>query len=102
MLVSVARWRIAIFAVSLAAAAAEQEQGGAATVVVEPGARYRANWLYRFVFGTHWRDDWTTPVRVPVLELRTFDGGMAPVRRGGGLQTMNLRLKSAGGHTYAF
>ncbi|HYS08688.1 MAG TPA: hypothetical protein VEP66_08080 [Myxococcales bacterium] len=101
MLASVARWRIAIFAVSLAAAAAEDERG-AATVVVEPGPRYHANWLYRFVFGTHWREEWTTPVRVPVLELRIFDGGVAPVRRGGGLQTMNLRLESAGGQIYAF
>src|SRR5258707_8298083 len=101
MLASVARWRIAIFAVSLAAAAAEEERG-AATVVVEPGPRYHANWLYRFVFGTHWREEWTTPVRVPVLELRIFDGGVAPVRRGGGLQTMNLRLESAGGQIYAF
>ncbi|BDG05042.1 BamA/TamA family outer membrane protein [Anaeromyxobacter oryzae] len=73
-------------------------------VVVAPGAHYRAGSFFRFLFGGQWRDDWTTAIQVPELDLSTFDGGLAPVRRGGshGLQTNSLRLNSANGHTWAF
>src|SRR5207237_4311841 len=52
--------------------------------------------------GDQWRDVWTTPVEVPVLDLETFDGGLRPQRRGGGLQTKNLRLQSGNGETWVF
>ena len=72
-----------------------------ATTVV-PDARYGANWLYRFFFGSQWRDAWTVPIDAPVLDLDTFDGGLRPERRGGGLQTVNVHFKSANGRTWAF
>ncbi|MFL5312199.1 MAG: hypothetical protein ACJ79H_17335 [Myxococcales bacterium] len=74
----------------------------ARTVTVVPGARYHAGWLYRFFFGAHWRDAWTTPIEVPVLDLETFDGGLKPERLGGGLETTNLHFKSGNGRTWAF
>src|SRR5713101_3518812 len=39
------------------------------TVTVAAGSRYRDGWLYGFFLGEHWRDTWTTPVEVPVLDL---------------------------------
>src|SRR5438128_702671 len=62
------------------------------TVVIEPGARYRAGWLSRVFFGAQWRHLWTTPIEVPLLDLGSFDGGLTPIERGGGLQTKNLHL----------
>src|ERR1700737_3541227 len=55
--------------------------------VVTPGPGYGGGWVKRLFLGGQWRDVWTTPVEVPVLDLKTFDGGLRPVRRGGGLQT---------------
>ncbi len=72
------------------------------TRTVAPGGRYEAGWLSRLVLGEQWRDLWTTPIEVPVLNLQTFDGGLRPQRRGGGLQTTNLRLKSGAGRTWVF
>jgi hypothetical protein len=72
------------------------------TVVVAPGARYGASWPFRIFFGGQWRDHWTTAIRVRKLDLSTFDGGLRPVRRGGGQQTKSFRLKSANGRTWAF
>jgi hypothetical protein len=69
---------------------------------VTPGPGYGAGWFARLVLGSQWRDVWTTPVEVPVLDLQVFDGGLRPQRRGGGLQTVNLRLKSGNGHAWAF
>jgi hypothetical protein len=68
---------------------------------VELGERYRAGWLQRFFLGAHWREAWTTPIEVPVLDLDAFDGGLKPDRLGGGLETNNLHFKSGNGRTWA-
>ncbi len=67
----------------------------ARTVTVAPGARYRAGWLYSFFLGAHWREAWTTPVEVPVLDLEAFDGGLRPDRPGGGMETTNLHFTTS-------
>ncbi len=71
-------------------------------VVVEAGKRYRASWLTRLFLGQQWRDLWTTPIELPVLDLASFDGGLSPDREGGGMQTKNLRFKSANGRRWVF
>src|SRR5439155_1649161 len=50
----------------------------------------------------HYRDLWTTPVRVEVLDLARVGGGLTPTKRGGGRQTKSLRFQSADGRTYVF
>jgi hypothetical protein len=72
------------------------------SAVVVPDARYAANPVYRFFFGTQWRDAWTVSIEAPVLDLDHFDGGLVPERRGGGLQTINVHFKSANGRTWVF
>jgi hypothetical protein len=85
------------------AGAASSAAGGepARTVTVMLGARYRAGWLYKLFLGAHWREAWTTPIEVPVLDLEAFDGGLRPDRLGGGSETKNLHFKSANGRTWA-
>ena len=84
-----------------AAQSSDSLRPGAAVTVV-PGAHYRAGGLHRALFGAHYRDLWTTPVRVEVLDLETYAGGLTPTRRGGGKQTRTLRLESADGRKWAF
>ena len=74
--------------------------GGFVTIV--PGAHYRAGGLHRALFGAHYRDLWTTPIRVEVLDLATFAGGLTVTRRGGGKQTKTLRFDSRDGRKWAF
>jgi hypothetical protein len=71
-------------------------------VVVAPGPEYGASWFSRILLGDQWREVWTTPVEAPILDLSTFDGGLTPVQRGGGLQTKNLRLESKTGNVWVF
>lgn len=71
-------------------------------VTIAPGAHYRASGLHRALFGAHYRDLWTTPIRVEVLDLATYAGGLAATRRGGGKQTRTLRLESPDGRKWAF
>lgn len=77
-----------------------ESDGYSATVI--PGGEYAAGRLRQFFVGEHYRDLWTTPIRVPVLNLSTFAGGLTPLRQGGGRQTMSLRLKARDGRQFVF
>ncbi len=70
--------------------------------VVVPGSRYRAGGLHELLFGAHYRELWTTPIRVERLDLRGFAGGLRPTERGGGKQTRSLRFAGADGREYQF
>lgn len=61
---------------------------------------YQASGVKRFLFGSHYREAWTTPVQVPVLDLADEKGGLEIVRKGGGRQTKSLHLKDAEGNRY--
>ncbi|MCP5063661.1 MAG: BamA/TamA family outer membrane protein [Ignavibacteriae bacterium] len=71
-------------------------------LLITPGSEYEAGALHSFIFGKHWRDVWTVPVKVEVLSLEKFAGGLTPIKRGGGFQTKSLRLKGNDGHIWKF
>ena len=87
----------ALLALAPAAPLAAQD-----SVTVVAGPEYRAGPLKRRLLGTEYRDLWTAPVRVPVLDLGTFAGGLTPTEPGGGNQTVSLRFRGADGVEYAF
>jgi hypothetical protein len=72
------------------------------TVVVPASTSYNAGSLHRRLLGDNYRDLWATPMRVPVLDLGTFAGGLHPLKEGGGNQTRSLRLANASGAEYVF
>ena len=72
------------------------------SVTIAPGAHYKAGGFHRFLLGGAYRDLWTTPLRVPVLNLRTFAGGLRPDKEGGGQQTKSLHLVNPDGVEYVF
>lgn len=79
-----------------------QESPDGRNVVTAAGERYRAGAFHRLVLGRHYRDLWTTPIEVEVLDLSTFAGGITPLQRGGGLSTRSLRFLGSDGREYAF
>jgi hypothetical protein len=76
--------------------------GTESTVVVVPGARYRAGAFHEFFLGENYRELWATPIRVEVLSLSATGGGLTPTDRGGGLQTASLRFKGGDKREYVF
>jgi hypothetical protein len=60
----------------------------------------KAGSIRRFFYGDHYRKEWATPVDIQILDLETYAGGLTPVKLGGGLQTMSLRLEGADGKEY--
>src|SRR5688572_22727674 len=65
---------------------------GTDSVSIAAGPGYAAGGLRRALLGDNYRDEWTTPIKVPVLNLGTFAGGLTPTRLGGGRQTRSLRF----------
>ena len=67
-----------------------------------PGAKYAKSGIWVVFAGRHYRDLWTVPIRVPVLSLQRFAGGLTPLRAHAGHQTTSLRFAGADGKQYQF
>ncbi|RDV13416.1 hypothetical protein DXT99_19695 [Pontibacter diazotrophicus] len=70
------------------------------TIYVAAGPHYGRSRLHTFFYGKHYRDVWTLPVEVPVLDIGTAHGGLTPMKLGGSRQTINLRLQDTTGTEY--
>ena len=79
-----------------------QRSGPLTASRVTAGARYQAGGFHRFFLGGTYRDLWTTKIRVPVLDLHTFAGGLTVGKAGGGVQTKSLKFTTAEGLEYVF
>ncbi|MFH0736438.1 MAG: hypothetical protein V1773_18765 [bacterium] len=71
-------------------------------ITVIPAKEYEAGWLFKIFFGQHWRQLWTIPIDVEVINLNTFGGGLTPLEKGGGFQTKSLKFKGADGNIWKF
>jgi len=54
------------------------------------------NWL----LGDHYRAEWATPVKFPVLDIKTAEGGLIPYKMGGGKQTASLKARNEEGYYF--
>ena len=66
-----------------------------------PNPSLPASAFHEFWLGANWRQAWGTPVTAPVLNLRTFAGGLKPFREGGN-QSRTLRFYGGDGKIYVF
>jgi hypothetical protein len=75
------------------------------STAVVSGPQYDANWLHARILGENYRTVWTTPIRVPVLDLCAFAGGLTVIPRpdtAGGKQTLSIRFRGGNGREYVF
>jgi hypothetical protein len=75
---------------------------GPDTAEVVAGPVFAAGGFHRSMLGANYRDLWTKRVRLPVLHLDKFAGGVIPTRVGGGKQTRSLRLATPDSVEYVF
>lgn len=61
---------------------------------------FNNGFLWRMVWGKHYRDSYEATVNVPAIDLNTYKGGLSPLKRGGGYQTNSLRLGAKDGKEY--
>ena len=74
---------------------------GATTHTVIPGARYDNDGFERWLLGAGYRDIWTLPIEIPVLDLDTAKGGLTILETGGFGQSFTLEMRGADGLEYA-
>ena len=68
------------------------------TVVVYPnGDIYQAGKFKRFWFGNNYREEWVTPIEIPLFDFRNENGKMKIIKQGGNFQTTTLRLEDEAG-----
>ncbi|RYY18851.1 MAG: hypothetical protein EOO04_23140, partial [Chitinophagaceae bacterium] len=63
-----------------------------ANKTVVAGPQYNRSRLHHFLWGSHYRKEWSTPVTIKVFYLDTANGGLTAYDKGGSRQTMSLRL----------
>ena len=61
----------------------------------------KTRWFKRMLLGGHYRESHRLELEFPVLDLSTEQGGLSPVRVGGGNQTNSLRLEDPSGGQWA-
>jgi hypothetical protein len=56
--------------------------------------------LHRVFFGNNYRAEWSDSTYLPLIDLAQVDGGLKPLRLGGGHQTISLRLVASSGREW--
>ena len=72
------------------------------TTTVVAGEQYEGGSTRRKLLGNNYRDLWTTPIRVPYLDIGGTAGGLTPTETGGGNQTRSLRFVDRDGMGWVF
>jgi hypothetical protein len=72
------------------------------TQKVVASSKYEVSGLHKWFLGKNYRELWKIPIHVETLDLQTFAGGLVPVMRVGGMQTLGLALKGGDGRNYTF
>ncbi|HVF96775.1 MAG TPA: metallophosphoesterase, partial [Flavisolibacter sp.] len=71
------------------------------SVLIAANPKLEGSFLKNLFIGHNYRKEWTTPVKIPVLDLGTDMGGLTPDKQGGGKQTRSLRVKDKAGKEWA-
>jgi hypothetical protein len=96
------RKNITLLLISLlfyAAGYAQQVKNDSIRIAVEPEYN-QVGKAHRFWFGNNYRALWAAPVKLRVLRLEDEKGGLKILQKGGGLQTMSLRLRDSTGQQW--
>lgn len=56
--------------------------------------------VHRWLFGENYRKEWAMPVKLPVIRLSKINGGLTPIRQGGGMESKSLRLQDKTGREW--
>ncbi|BDD05866.1 BamA/TamA family outer membrane protein [Aureibacter tunicatorum] len=69
-------------------------------VITIASDKYKAGKGKEKFFGKNYREEWATPVKVPVFDIGSERGGLKIVQRGGGQATKSLRLEDSLGNQF--
>ncbi len=67
---------------------------------VAASSQYAASEMKKLFLGENYRAEWAQPITVPVFDIGKINGGLKILQKGGGQQTLSLRLEDSTGHEY--
>jgi hypothetical protein len=67
---------------------------------VSPDSTKIAKGLSKVLYGDLNRATWTAEISVPYLDIHKEKGGLTPIKKGGGMQTISLRMLGGDGKQY--
>ena len=70
------------------------------TVRVKASDQYRAGIGKQKIFGENYRSAWAQEIDVPVFDLGSEQGGLKILQKGGGMQTLSLRMEDSTGKEF--
>ncbi len=72
------------------------------TVTLKASGKYNKSALHNFFWGSHYRKEWNTPVKIRKVYLDTMRGGLIPYQTGGSRQTKSIRVTDKKEQEYVF
>ncbi len=70
-------------------------------VLANASDQYAAGKSHKKWLGENYRAEWARKINVPVFNINEEHGGLKITQRGGGHQTISLRLEDSNGHAYS-
>jgi hypothetical protein len=70
--------------------------------IVKAGEQYNTSAFHEWLWGKHYRKEWSTPVKVRYIDIDSAGGGLSPTRLGGGRQSTTLHLIGENDKQYVF
>ncbi|MEO6404938.1 MAG: ShlB/FhaC/HecB family hemolysin secretion/activation protein [Ferruginibacter sp.] len=70
-----------------------QQKDTSNTITIPASNKYERSKAYQRKWGTHYRQEWATPVTFKKVNLDTLAGGLTPYQTGGGRQSKSVRLR---------
>ncbi len=70
------------------------------SITTEANDGFKAKAMKKFLMGSQYREMWTSPLKVPVIDLKNTKGGLTPIKKGGGMASNSLRMENPDGHHY--
>ncbi len=77
-----------------------QAQDSSHYKIIQAGPEYKKGAFYQWLWGKHYREEWSTPVSVKIVMLDTLAGGLTPYEMGGSRQTRSVRLRDKNNREY--
>ncbi len=69
--------------------------------IISAGPQYKRSGWHNFFWGKNYRNEWSTPVKLPAFYLPNEKGGLIPIKEGGGHQTTSLHLQTKDEKSYS-
>lgn len=71
-------------------------------IIKRASENYNTGKFHNFLWGSHYRKEWYTPVKFQKVMLDTLKGGLIPYKTGGGRQSKSIRVTDKNKREYVF